>query len=68
MNSDTVVKAELVENLTLRGNKIVRTDPDLVFGLSQDALTVQPDVSDQAGISLSGRQRTGSTENMYELT
>lgn len=68
MDSDTVVKAESVENLSIRNNRIIRTNPDLLFSLAADSITIQPGTSAPAGVRLSGSQRDGLTENMYEFT
>ena len=70
MDSDTVVKAESVENLTIRNNNILRTNPNLTFNIpdARKSVNLSAGGSTQASVSLSGSSRTGNTENMYEFT
>ncbi|WP_288820619.1 NPCBM/NEW2 domain-containing protein [uncultured Allobaculum sp.] len=69
MDSDTVVKAESVENLTIRNNTILRTNPDLAFTIGDLSkhIRLAAGASTQSSVTLSGSSRTGNTENMYEF-
>lgn len=70
MSSDTVLKAESVENLTFSGNTVLRTDPQIRLSVNDasSSLTLSQGASAQAAVSASGLRRTGNSENIVELT
>ena len=65
MSDDTVVKAESVENLTIRNNTILRTDPEFTITLSgTDTLTV----GEAAGLNVAAEGTAIIGDNNKDLS
>ena len=78
MDLDCVVKAESVENLTIRNNHVLRYNPDVTLSISADARTLQPGASLTLDTEASANSNTGTAgqgntpnnnyDNLYEFT
>ncbi|MFQ8704956.1 MAG: NPCBM/NEW2 domain-containing protein, partial [Thomasclavelia sp.] len=68
MDVDTVVKAESVENLTIRNNKVWRTDPDVVIELETNKNELDIGESQQLKIQTNGDSHTRPQDNVFEFT
>ncbi len=68
MDADTVVKAESVENLTIRNNTVLRMHPDISLEIAADKTTLQAGDKLTLQTTANGSVRTKDTENVYEFT
>ena len=68
MDVDTVVKAESVENLTIRNNTIVRTNPDISLEISASETDLGIGETGSLHVSADGSSNSGVTDNVYEFT
>lgn len=68
MNNDTVVKAESVENLTIRNNKILRTDPDIQIQIESGQNAVNVGETRKLTMTSSGDKHENPQDNAYEFT
>lgn len=78
MDLDCVVKAESVENLTIKDNTVLRYNPDVELAISAETQTLQPGASlaletEASANSNSGTAGQGNTannnyDNLYEFT
>lgn len=65
MDHDSVVKAESVENLTIRNNKIFRMDPEIELNLSLDKTNLNVNEEVSLNLDKSGSLNEGSEENAF---
>lgn len=68
MDVDTVVKAESVENLTIRNNTILRTNPDISLQIAASKTTMLPGDRETLNTTATGDQHTRDQDNVYEFT
>lgn len=68
MDVDTVVKAESVENLTIRNNTILRTNPDVSISISAGKASLNPGEVTSLTTQASGDAHTQAVDNVYEFT
>lgn len=68
MDTDTVVKAESVENLTIRNNKILRTDPNIQIQIESAANAVNVGETEKITMNSSGDKHERPQDNVYEFT
>lgn len=68
MDTDTVVKAESVENLTIRNNKIMRTDPDIQMQIESAKNSINVGETEKVTITSSGDKHENPQDNVYEFT
>ena len=68
MDVDTVVKAESVENLTIRNNTIVRTNPDISLEISASNTQLGIGETGSLQTEADGDVNNGATDNVYEFT
>ena len=78
MDLDCVVKAESVENLTIKDNTVLRYNPDVQLAVSADTQTLQPGASVKLTTNAAANSNTGtagqgntpnnSYDNLYEFT
>lgn len=68
MDLDTVVKAESVENLTFRNNKVYRMNPEAELQISMDAGAVPVGSTKALKIQANGNTNNGTIDNIFEFT
>lgn len=68
MDTDTVVKAESVENLTIRNNKILRTSPDIQIQIESVQNQIIVGESKKLNMTSSGDKHERPQDNVYEFT
>ncbi len=68
MDTDTVVKAESVENLTIRNNTILRMNPDISLGITAEKTELLAGDSLTLDTTAEGDVHTKVTDNVYEFT
>lgn len=68
MDCDTVVKAESVENLTIKNNVILRTNPGVSLQISAPQNRVLAGEKMTLNTVADGNRHTAATENVYEFT
>lgn len=68
MDVDTVVKAESVENLTIRNNQVWRTNPDVTIELESSKNNLDIGESQQLKTTSSGDTHTRAQDNVFEFT
>ncbi|WP_044296133.1 InlB B-repeat-containing protein [Robinsoniella peoriensis] len=68
MDTDTVVKAESVENLTIRNNKILRTSPDIQIQIESVQNQIIVGESKKINMTSSGDKHERPQDNVYEFT
>lgn len=68
MDVDTVVKAESVENLTIRNNTILRTNPDVSVTIETEQGTLLAGDTLTLKTMATGKQNNGTCDNVYEFT
>lgn len=68
MDEDTVVKAESVENLTFKNNKVFRMNPDVTVGIALDNKTIQAGQSVQLKTDAKGNTNNKKVDNVFEFT
>lgn len=68
MDTDTVVKAESVENLTIRNNKILRMDPKIEIEISTAKTRLLAGDRTTLQTAANGDVHTKNTDNVYEFT
>lgn len=68
MDRDTVVKAESVENLTIRNNKIYRMNPDISIKLSANKTSLKRWETAMLSAETAGDTHTRAQDNAYEFT
>lgn len=68
MDVDTVVKAESVENLTIRNNQVWRTNPNVEIELQSDKNALDIGETQQLKIISSGDSHTRAQDNVFEFT
>ena len=68
MDVDTVVKAESVENLTIRNNQVWRTNPDVVIELESNKSELDIGESQQLKTQSMGDSHTRPQDNVFEFT
>ncbi|MEY8426483.1 leucine-rich repeat protein [Lachnospiraceae bacterium 46-15] len=68
MDCDTVVKAESVENLTIKNNVIVRTNPDISLEIRSPQTSILAGEKLTLNTEADGNRHTAATENVYEFT
>ena len=68
MDTDTVVKAESVENLTIRNNKILRTDPKIQIQIESPQNSVNLGETEKIIMTSSGDKHERAQDNVYEFT
>lgn len=68
MDVDTVVKAESVENLTIRNNRILRTNPEVSLLLSAGKTGLVPGEELNMQVQAEGDTHTRAQDNVYEFT
>ncbi len=68
MDLDTVVKAESVENLVFRNNKVLRMNPDVELSIAaaKDSIAVGENIP--LTVNASGSSNTGTIDNVFEFT
>ncbi len=67
MDVDTVVKAESVENLIIRNNSIIRTNPDISLGISASKTELSIGEAGRLQTEADGTVNDGITDNVYEF-
>ena len=68
MDEDTVVKAESVENLTFKNNKVFRMNPDVTVGITLDNKTIQKGQAVQLKTDAKGNTNNKKVDNVFEFT
>lgn len=68
MDLDTVVKAESVENLSIRNNKILRMNPDISLAVSAERTDLAAGDTVTLSTQAEGNSNTGVIDNVYEFT
>ncbi len=68
MDTDTVVKAESVENLTIKNNTILRTNPDITLEISASETTLLAGDTLMLQTMADGDKHTRAQDNVYEFT
>lgn len=68
MDLDTVVKAESVENLKIRNNKILRMNPDISLAISADRTELAAGDTTDLTVQTDGNVNDGVIDNVYEFT
>ena len=68
MALDTVVKAESVENLTIKNNKILRMDANVNITIEAAQSSMLTGNTLMLKTAATGNQNTGSIDNVYEFT
>lgn len=68
MDVDTVVKAESVENLTIRNNNIIRTNPEVSIQLTAKKTELVPGEGLELQTEAEGDAHTRAQDNVYEFT
>ncbi|WP_461815739.1 NPCBM/NEW2 domain-containing protein [Faecalimonas sp.] len=68
MDEDTVVKAESVENLTFKNNKVYRMNPDVKVGITLQNQTIQAGQSVQLKTDAQGNTNNKNVDNVFEFT
>lgn len=68
MDTDTVVKAESVENLTIKNNTILRTNPDITLEISAANTTLLEGDTLTLQTTADGSTHTRAQDNVYEFT
>ena len=68
MDTDTVVKAESVENLTIKNNTILRTNPDITLEISASKTTLLAGDTLTLQTTADGDTHTKAVDNVYEFT
>ena len=68
MDTDTVVKAESVENLTIRNNKVLRMNPDIRLEISADRDQLLVGDMLTVATEAEGNTHTRPQDNVYEFT
>lgn len=68
MDTDTVVKAESVENLKILNNKILRTNPNIQIALTASRDTMAAGETLKLDTAATGDQHTRAQDNVFEFT
>lgn len=68
MDEDTVVKAESVENLTFKNNKVFRMNPDVTIGITLENKNIQAGQSVQLKTDAKGNTNNKKVDNVFEFT
>lgn len=68
MDLDTVVKAESVENLIFRNNKVLRMNPDVKLSITAAKESIAVGENTSLSVNASGNSNTGIIDNIFEFT
>lgn len=68
MDLDTVVKAESVENLVFRNNKVLRMNPNIKLQISLDIQKLKVGQSQKIKMIATGNKNDGKLDNLFEFT
>ena len=68
MDEDMVVKAESVENLTIRNNKILRMNPNIKLTLALEKQTMAVGESGKLQVQATGKTNNKAWDHVYDFT
>lgn len=68
MDLDSVVRAESVENLTFRNNKVFRMEPNVNIQLDLPESPITVGAATKLGIEITGKQNNGKIDHLFDLT